>query len=280
MNVNFSKKAKPARIHDAKPRFAFGKALVMVSLLVSCADEVRRPPPPEPERVQIQKVEPVGDCIERYFESDFSVDPSFGRMSRNKMDREMRKSVERMFSRMGNENSEYYAEFFAKARYSNGDLMFPNAADVISGNVFPDENSKRLAGRRMAKSMRPRRFPNAYSLLHSMPKTAVALVDRVNKSGSGMDVEHAEDIAGFFRMLIGFQNRMGSGQKACDFVPNMSREQLNELDSYYSDKIINWNNPVTGKRVCTNCKKSIESGEFQKFGIVEFPRGLDVGFCE
>lgn len=279
MNVNFSKKPKQPGFCDAKRRNKFGSALVLVSFLASCAEEPRRFANPEPERVRIREIAPVGDCIGRYLESGLGADHSFGRMGRKKMAREMRKSVDGAFSRMENENSEYYAEFFRKSEYSNGDLMFPNAADVVRGNVFPDENSKRLAGRRVAKSMRPTRFPNAYALLHSMPKTAVALVDRVNRPGSGMDVEHAEDIAGFFRALVGFQNRMGSEQKVCDFAANMSREQLNGFDSYYSDKIINWNNPVTGKRICANCKKSIEAGDFVRFGLREFPDSMESAFC-
>ncbi len=258
---------------------SFGRAVVLASALISCAEEPRATLPPEPPRAQIRQVEPIGDCIDRYFESDLSFDPTFGRLGSDKKTREMRRSVERMFSKMENENSDYYAEFFANAKFSNGDLMFPNTSEVIRGNVFPDEESKRLAGRRMAKSMRPARFPNAYALLNIMPKTAVALVERVNRSRSGMDVGHAEDIASFFRMLIGFQNRMGSKQKVCDFEPNMSREQLNELDSYYSDKIINWNNPVTGQKVCAHCKGKIDAGDFERFGLTEFPDGMEVSFC-
>lgn len=210
------------------------KAAVLVSFLASCGSEPEPQPVPEPVRVELPEIEDVGGCIDRYFDSDLSHDQYFGRIGRDKMSREMRKGVEGLFSGMDEETSGAYVEFFTKARFSDGDLMFPNAADVISGDTFTDEESRRLAGRRMAKSMRPARFPNAYALLHGMPKTTVALVDRVNRPRSGMDVEHAEDIAGFFRALIGFQNRMGEKQRVCDFAPNMSRGQLNELDSYYS----------------------------------------------
>ncbi len=267
---------------DAGVRKPFCKAVVLLSFVFSCGEAAHEPIGQRPVREEARQVEIEDDCLDRYFDSDISPPLSFGKgLGRDRRVREMRMEVEDLYSKMrrGSESAEYYAEFFSKARHSNGDLMFPGAADVISGNVFPNASSKRLAGRRMAKSMRTTRFPNAYALLNSMPKTAVVLVDRVNRPRSGMDVEHAEDIAGFFRALLGFQNRMGSEQELCDFQPNMSREQLNEFDSYYSNKILNWNNPVTGKRVCTNCKKSIETGDFERFGLTRFPDGMEAAFC-
>jgi hypothetical protein len=255
----------------------------MLAFMVSCGGNGPADAERPQERGEIRQAEMPDDCLQRYFESEIALDISFGKgLGMVKMQREMLESVDGFYSksRRGTESAEGYADFFSKARFTNGDLMFPNATAVIRGNVFPDENSKRLAGRRVAKSMRPSRFPNAYALLRMMPKTAVALVDRVNRPGSGMDVSHAEDTAAFFRMLLGFQNRLGAEQPLCDFVPNMGREQLNEFDSYYSDKIINQDTQVTGQGVCAHCREKIESGDFARFGLTKFPGGMESAFCD
>jgi hypothetical protein len=278
--VKSSLKSKSPGIRKAL-RGRFGKYALMLALISCGGNETVESA--RQERREGKSIEMPEDCLGRYFESDIFHNDSFGRgLSREKMQLEMRDSVEEFYSksRRGSESAGNYVRFFSSARFSNGELMFPNVAALISGNLFPDGNSKTLAGRRIAKSMRPLRFPNAYALLHSMPKTAVALVDRVNRPGSGMDVSHAEDTAGFFRMLLGFQNRLGAEQPLCEFVPNMSRGQLNEFDSYYSDKIINWDNPVTGQKVCAHCREKIESGDFERFGLTKFPDGMESAFCD
>jgi len=241
-------------------------------------------------------------CFKRVDDSDFSPPLDFGRgLGQDKMLREMIDSSIALYKARPKgserETPEAYIEYFNNARYSNGQLMYPGVPDVLrTSRNFADKNQKRLAGRRVAISLRPRRFPIAYRLLHTMPHTAVTLVGMVNKSRGHMDVEHAEDIASLFSTLIGFQNRMKAETKLCDFRPNMNREQLNTLDIYYSELIWNWNDNVSEEEqetwksrdvygmnrmewICRHLKHEVENGNHGKFGLMHLPEGFEISYC-
>ncbi|MFH2101330.1 MAG: hypothetical protein ABII71_04570 [Candidatus Micrarchaeota archaeon] len=195
------------------------------------------------------------------------------------------------------ETPEGYIEHFTKAKYSNGSLMYPNVAEVLeTSRNFADRNEKLLAGRRVAISLRPKRFPATYRLLHTMPHTAVTLVGMVNRPGGRMDIGHAEDIASLFDTLLGFQNRMDASMKLCDFRPNMSHEQLKSLDVYYSELIWDWRGncneeerrawerrDVPGMHrmewVCRHLKHNVENGSFKRLGLTRLPEGFERSYC-